>query len=237
MKRILPLIIIALIVALALNYSAAQPSGANITSNITETKTPAAAEFLNTSGGTFTTVLLSAITQNLKWKAYAGNVTGVLTLDDSGNYSIYQWTISEFTGEVYASRNSSVSWPNIQCANLTHVANEEKIMNHTTSNLDSINNTFSSQLHKGFYVGNVQIIQSDCKSTFTWANDTAQTPSIDAPFQELLLYDGIGLVYATFIDDNTQGFNYKDYDFQMILADRGVGGYSATKYYFYMELQ
>ena len=238
MKRdMLPILLFAAIILSLMYPVIAQPSGANVTNVSSETKSPAAADYINTSGGSFTTIILSAETQNLKWKAYAGNVTGVLTLDDSGDYSIFQWEISEFTGEVYASRNDSIDWTQIRCANETHVQNEETIMNHTTSNPDSINSTFNLNLHKEFFVGTTKINQSTCKSTFTWVNDTQQTPALDAPFQELLLYDGSNLVYTTFIDDNTQGFNYETYDFQMIVAEKGVGGYPNTPYYFYMELQ
>jgi len=215
----------------------AQPSGVDITYNVTETKSPAPADYINTSGGTFTTLILSAETQNLRWKAYAGNVTGVLTLDDSGNYSIFQWTLTTITGEVYATRNNSVTWSGIRCANESDIIAEEIALNHTTSHSDSINSTFSYKIHRSFYVGNVQINQSSCRSTFTWANDTAQTPSVDAPFQEVLLEDGTNFIYSTFIDDNTQGFNFNKYDFQMIVAEKGVGNYPATPYYFYMELQ
>jgi hypothetical protein len=234
MKKLFVLIILLVILV---EYSYAQPTGANITYNSSETKTPAPAQSLNTSGGSFTTVILSSQTQNLKWKAYAGNVTGVLTLDDSGNYSIYQWQLTAMAGEVYATRNNSIYWPSIMCANSAQIVAEETAMNHTTTNADSINNTFHYRLHRGFYVGLQNISQSTCQSTFTWANNTAQTPSVTAPFQELLLTDGSSLVYATFIDDNTQGFNFNKYDFQMIVAERGIGGYANTRYYFYMELE
>lgn len=236
-KTILTAALFFLLVLPFLKFTLAQPSGANITFNATETKTSAPAQYLNTSGGTFTTLILNAETQDLKWKAYAGNVTGVLTLDDSGNYSIFQWALTAITGEVYASRNDSITWSNIRCANNTNISNEETAMNHTTSSPDSINSTFSYRIHRGFYVGSIQIPQSTCRSAFTWANDTAQTPSVDAPFQEVLLHDGTSMVYMTFIDDNTQGFNFKRYDFQMIVAEKGVGGYPNTRYYFYMELE
>ncbi len=219
-----------------LSYVIGQPSGAQITYNVTETKTPAPADYLNTSGGTFTTLLLQSETQNLRWKAYAGNVSGVLTLDDSGDYSIYQWSLTEITGEVYASRNDSITWASVACASENQITTEDTNMNHTSSNEDSINSTFSYQIHKGFTVGTVPIAENTCRSTFTWANDTAQTPSVDAPFAEVLLHDGSNLIYTTFIDDNTQGFNYNNYDFQMIVAEKGVGGYPNTRYYFYMEL-
>jgi hypothetical protein len=223
------------IALIGLAYS--QPSGSDILFNTSETKAPAPAEYLNTSGGSFTTMILSAETQNLRWKAYVGNVTGVLTLDDSGNYSIFQWGLTSMTGEVYASRNNSITWTSIACASETMINTEQTMMNHSSTGLDNINNTFSYKIHRGFYVGSAQILQSTCKSAFTWANDTAQIASVNAPFQEMLLSDGASLIYATFIDDNTQGFNYNKYDFQMIVAERGVGTYPNTRYYFYMELQ
>ena len=172
----------------------------------------------------------------MRWKAYAGNVTGVLTLDDSGDYSIYQWGLTDMTGEVYTSRNDSITWASIACATEGQITTEDTNMNHTSSADDSINTTFSSQIHRGFTVGVVPIGESTCRSTFTWVNASPQTPSINAPFAEVLLHDGSNLIYTTFIDDNTQGFNYNDYDFQMIVAERGVAGYPNTRYYFYMEL-
>lgn len=235
-KALAIVLMFSLIISM-LNYTSAQPSGANITNISTETKTPAPAEYINTSGGTFTTLILYSETQNLRWKAYAGNVTGVLTLDDSGDYSIYQWSLTDITGEVYATRtNNSISWASIQCANETHIYNEEIALNHTTDADDSINSTFSYQIHRPFTVGIVPIPQSQCRSTFTWINNSPQTPAVDAPFTEVLLYDSSYLIYTTFIDDNTQGFNYNDYDFQMIVPERGVAGYPNERYYFYMEL-
>ena len=181
-NRIIAIAVLILII-LTFNYTFGQPSGAQITYNQTETKTPAPAEYINTSGGTFTTLILYSETQNLRWKAYAGNVTGVLTLDDSGDYSIYQWSLTDITGEVYATRtNNSISWASIQCANETHIYNEEIALNHTTDADDSINSTFSYQLHRPFTVGIVPIPQSQCRSTFTWINDTAPTPAADDPF-------------------------------------------------------
>jgi hypothetical protein len=226
-----------LIICIMSSFAYGQPSGAVIQYNTSETKTPASAQYLNTSGGTFTTLILSAESQNLKWKAYAGNVSGVLTLDDSGDYSIFQWELSEITGRVFATRNESITWSNIGCASQANIYSEETLMNHTSEKEDSINTTFSLQLHREFYVGTKRINESTCRSAFTWANNTAQTPSIDSPYQEVLLHDTSSMVYATFIDDDAVGFNFKNYDFQMIVPEKGVGGYENTRYYFYLELE
>jgi hypothetical protein len=238
MKRKTINLVLLFLLGLALvSMAYSQPSGSTILYNTSETKTPAPADYLNTSGGSFTTMILRAETQNLRWKAYVGNVTGVLTLDDSGNYSIFQWGLTSMTGEVYASRNNSITWSSIGCASQAMVDTEQTAMNHSLTGQDNINSTFSYKIHRGFFAGSAEIAQSTCKSAFTWANDTAQVASINAPFQEMLLSDGASLIYATFIDDNTQGFNYNKYDFQMIVAEKGVGGYPNTRYYFYMELQ
>jgi hypothetical protein len=102
---------------------------------------------------------------------------------------------------------------------------------------DNINSTFNYQIHKEFYVASTKLTQSTCKSAFTWANNTAQTPSVTSPYQEVVLWDTRGLIFTTFINDGAEGFNFNNYDFQMILPEKGVGGYPNTRYYFYMELQ
>ena len=213
-----------------------EPTGAQINYNATETKPPAPAEYLNTSGGTFTTLVLYAETQNPRWKAYAGNVTGTLTLDDAQNYTIYNWELTVPSGQVYASRNSSIEWSNINCSNLSMIYQEETIMSHTTSNSDSINSTFRYRIHRGFYVAERLIKNSTCPSIATWVNDTPQAITEDALFQEMLLSDNKSLVYATLMQDSEQGFNFKNYDFQMIVAERDIEGPSATPYYFWVEL-
>jgi len=229
-------VLIALLIA-AISYSVAQPFGANIVSNTTEMKNATPAGSIDPAGGTFTTLVLNVTSQNLKWKAYIGNVTGLLTLYDEDDYTIFQWQTSDFSGSVFASRNDSVTWDNVACASDINITREETIMNHTTTADDSINTTFNIKTHKQFWVGTINIPQSSCRSAFTWANDTAQTPSVDAPFQEVLLHDGVNMIYTTFIYDDAQGFDYNSYDFQMIVPENGVTSSAATRYYFYMELQ
>jgi hypothetical protein len=236
-KKDIALLILFVLLLSTIQYTFGQPAGADFSNNITETKTPYAAESLNTSGGTFTTVVFNSTTQNLKWKAYAGNVSGALVLDDGEDYSIYEWTLTALTGEVYASRASSITWSGITCADSTDISTEEIAMNHTSSSVDSIVNTFNNDVHQEFYVGTVNVAQSTCNTTYTWVNDSAQSESLTNPFQEMLLHDGTNMVYSTFINDDVQGFDFNDYDFQMILPEKGVGGYTATRYYFYLELQ
>jgi hypothetical protein len=227
---------LVIMMVLMANIALGQPTGAQITYNLSETKQPSPADWINTSGGTFTTMILYAETQNPRWKAYAGNVSGTLVLDDALGFTIYNWNLTYSTGKVFASRNDSVDFDNIQCAPQGTINAENTAMNHSQTAADSINATFPYKIHKEFYVGTTYIQNSTCRSTVTWVNDTKQQISEDALFQEILLTDLDSLVYTTLLLDSKQGFNFKRYDFQMIVAEKDLPGLQATPYYFYMEL-
>ena len=109
-------------------------------------------------------------------------------------------------------------------------------MNHTSSNKDSINSTFKYSVHREFYVGTNHILNSTCRSIATWVNNTAQNLTEEALFQEMLLTDNSNLVYTTILHDSEQGFNFQNYDFQMIVAEKDILGEQATPYYFWVEL-
>ncbi|MBD3203365.1 hypothetical protein GF327_03665 [Candidatus Woesearchaeota archaeon] len=233
--RILGFILVFFAILFRISY-AIEPTGAMIPYSNSETKDSEPASFVNTSGGTFTTLILYGETQNPRWKAYVGNISGKFTLDDADNYTIYDWSLTTVTGEVYASRNDSVDWNSIECANHTIISGEETAMNHTFSNEDSINNTFEYEIHKEFYVGTTYIENSTCRSTATWVNNTQQTVTEDALFQEVLLTDKTNLIYTTLLHDEEQGFNFKNYDFQMIVPEKDLPGEQSTPYFFWIEL-
>ena len=234
------MIIVALfgIIAATATLVLATPEGPTINSVSNTTRTPATAALLNTSGGTITTIRINATTQNSRWKAFVGNVSGTLTLDDASASSIYQWSVISVSGEVYATRKSAtVSWSAIACANITHITNEENNLSQTNPN-DNISKTFSSINHTQFYVGTTLIANNTCRSIHTYVNDGNQ--SLD--FQEILLYDGSNdtngnLVYTTTFQSRTTGYDGNTYDFQLIVPENGAPTWtSSTAYYFYVEL-
>ena len=216
----------------------ATPSGPTVTFIQNETKQPSAARVINTTGGSITTVVLNATTQNTRWKAYVGNVTGTLTLDDANDNTIFDWTVTNVIGEIYATRSSSsINWSGVNCSSQTQIANENFALNHTNKD-DNISATFSSQLHRSFYVSTQQILQDSCYSVHTYVNSTSQSTK----FEEVVLYDSTianngNIIYATPLEQDTYGFDNSTYDFQMIVPENGLAGYSSsTAYYFYVEL-
>jgi hypothetical protein len=229
-------IVSVLIILLVQGYLAlAVPEGANVTFNFTETRTPTSAASIATAGGTFTTLLLNGTTQTLRWKAYVGNATGTLTLDDAGGSTIYDWRLVSIAGEVYASRSNSIVWSSVNCSPRSLVENETLTMNMSFSSADNLNKTFNMSVHKQFFVGGNRIYNSTCPAIATYVNDSRQVSSESALFQEVLLSDGPHLVYSTLLEPGQIGFDRSRYNFQMIVPENEYAG-APTPYYFYLEL-
>ena len=234
-NQIAGILVILILLAAALVY-AAVPSGPGISVGGIDNGTTRPATTVTTAGGTIATIVLNATTQNPHWKAYVGNVTGRMELADAQGYSIYEWNVTIPAGEVYVTRNGSISWANIRCANSTNLATEDTAMNHTSTADDSISNTFTRNIHRSFWTASTEFVQNQCNHTLsTFVNGTTQSST--SFFQEIVLSDTSNLVYATIMENNIIGFNRQNYDFQMIVPERGWDGpVSSTAYYFYVEL-
>jgi len=227
--------LLLLLLCVAIYQVFADPSGSSITSASSTTAQNASPGSRSDGRGTITTLLLNSIQQDQRWKAYVGNVTGLLSLDNANNFTIYSWDLLTVTGEVYASRFGNLSWTSVSCASHGLINNESSFFSMIQSNADRINATFNWSIHKGFSVGTNTINANSCNSTVTYVNDTRQVPTAGSPFQELLLQDTNGyLMYLTDINDNTQGYDNTSYDFQMIVPENNTG--VPTPYYFYIEL-
>lgn len=213
----------------------AAPQGVTITYNYTEEAPIRPADSHIAKGGSFTTLVLNVTSQTSKWKAYVGNVTGKLTLDNSQGNTIYDWALTVVQGEVYVSRNNSVNFTSLSCATPANILAEEAFLNINSSVDDSINKTFRQKIHKSFVVGGTGTIQnSTCYAIATYVNDTAQPASENATFQEILLSDGKNLVFVTLLENHKLGFDIGIYDFQIIVPDDP--SLASTPYYFYAEL-
>ncbi|MFH0978183.1 MAG: hypothetical protein V1837_02665 [Candidatus Woesearchaeota archaeon] len=186
--------------------------------------------------GTITTIRINVTQQSLYWKAYLGNVSGKITLDDNLNYTMFDWTLTSSGGEVFASRKAStVLWTSIRCANKTVVEAESLALNHTFEKTDGLNKTFRRNNHTSFFVGNQPIGANSCNHTaHPYVNDGPQKSS----FSEVLLYDTEGwIVYASVMNQSVHGYNNQHVDFQMLVGEKGQEGFQTpVAYYFYVEL-
>jgi len=241
-------IMLMLITMITLSYISALvlavPEGPTLSyvTNYTKVAAGAAGPYNNTGGYIYEYRM--TITQvNNRWKAFVGNVTATLALTDSA-YSIYSWTLAgnQTNGNVFASRNDTINWNRVICANSSLIAEEETLINVTSSRQDSIGSTFSASNHTSFLVN--QQALTGCPTVYTYVNNSAQAANSNANhFQEILLasnYSGTGynMIYSTKMEDNWYAYyTGRTYDFQMIVPDYGDTGIAADiPYYFYVEL-
>ncbi len=243
--RMEKLVIVFLLVLLitssfgALNISSsvsAQPAGVDISLNETETITPEPAAELTTAGGTFTTLVLNGTFQTPRWKAYVGNVSGRLALQDASSQSIYDWDLVTVSGQVYVTRHEDIDWASIDCASEQSILSEQLNLNIDDESADSINRTFNETIHRSFFVGTTQIVESSCRAIATYVDDARQEPSVESSFQEILLEDGSSnLVFASLIEQAQVGYDSQFYDFQLIVPEDPTAA-DPTTYYFFAEI-
>ncbi len=230
------------------------PDGVTVTHVTNLTRTVGAGTIVNQStagisGGYIFIMNLSGDSQNARWKAFAGNVSGKLTLDDANSNTIYDWSFATISGEIYATRHSaSVNWSGINCAPLNATETENINLSHTNKD-DNISATFVTLDNQAMTVGSVSVKADTCRTINVYQN-SQDTGGAGDVFEELILYDrgnfswdqnqtSFGkIVYAQNLQGDTTGFdNVNTFDFQLIVPERGSQGWSSsTPYYFYMEL-
>lgn len=226
-----------LAIILSSSFIWALPAGPVINYVSNSTATSVSANRSTDAKGTITIVTLDSNQQDYKWKAYVGNVSGKLALDDGTTATIYDWTLGTPSGEVYVTRASSVSWDNVTCANDSVITNEQSALGMTDLDSDNINKTFNYTAHQSFLVGTKNITQSSCRNTATYVSDSPQVVDENALFQEVLLADSLtgSLIFTTVIEDNQAGYNDAPFDFQLLVAENESSA-TPTLYYFFVEL-
>ncbi|MBU0979577.1 MAG: hypothetical protein KJ709_02125 [Nanoarchaeota archaeon] len=227
------------------------PTGFNATNSSRRIEAPATS--FEAKAGNITEVLIQATTQSQTWAGFVGNISGIITLDDETNKTLFDWTMTRPMGEVYASE-STITWDtgNIKCYNYSHddgsylsVEEYETTLGIGVYDADGVNETFlNNRTHDSFYAAGNFINGNESAKTdgpacpaVSLYTDAGQSDDI---FQEVLLYDLTSNkpVYTSLIERDVQtGFNVKPWDFEMIVGVDGHNGSTATKtYYFYVEL-
>jgi hypothetical protein len=188
------------------------------------------------ASGTITVITMSSNQQDYKWKAYVGNITGKVALDDANGKSIYDWDLGVGTGgEVYVSRFGDINWANVTCVNQASIDTEQTGLSMPSSSKDNINSTFNYTTHADFTVGTIPV--SGCRSTATYIDDTPQVMGPTADFQEILLRDTTtnNMIYATIVEAAQLGYDNQTHDFQLLVAENESATVPSS-YFFWVEL-
>lgn len=259
MRTILSLLVLFCLVFSSFGFFAAlDPTGAGIT--VGDSSRPQGGDASNHSAfaGNITYLTVSSgsgATQS--WQGYFGSVSGGIKLADASDNILYNWSVVSPEGEVYASTNSSIAWTNIQCFNLTangtyndesgnggttnlygtNVTQLESTFNVDSSDLDSVNYTFSSFNHDSFFSASQEFAADECPSAQLFTNNSQ---SEDGLFEEVLLYEPVtaSVVYTSILEESANGFNGSAIDFEMMVLEDGHGADTATTtYFFFVEIE
>jgi len=240
-RIIATLVVLAVLAFTSLHGAFADPTGATILSNTTAGQPSSTAGNRTDAGGTITTLTISAVQQNNRWKAYVGNVSGRLSLDNAAGFTIYDWELSggAIAGEVYVTRYSSITFSNLSCGNVGNITAESTYMNMTTTQVDGINRTFNYTDHRAITVGTIPPVTLNadtCPSTATYVNDSRQNMTGTQAYDQVITQDPSSrVVFIGIINDNTGGYDNSPYDFQMIVPENAANA-TPTTYYFFTEL-
>lgn len=221
----------------------AQPVGVTVT-NITTLSQGVSPDSRTDEGGTITIMNVAVNQQNFAWKAYVGNITATLTLDDSNGFTIYDWSIAQasLSGELYATRWSSITWTNISCANQSIIASEQSAVAMSAGDSDSINQTFNYSTHPTYVIAGTTLTNGTCRSLYTHHNRSSQVDNESSSvFSEIIVQNVQDrLIYVTQLETDMFAYssnatNNITYDFQLIVAENDLAG-NTTTYYFYAEI-
>ncbi len=145
MKRLITLMAYAMVFTLGIGFALAAPQAGQSTIGATGQYSAPAANSVTAGGGNVTEVNVSSNQGTQKWQGFYGNVSGSLKLGD-GSSTFYDWTGVTFQG-VFASPDSNVNWGNgitaVTSASTPNLATLDTDYGFTSSDADSINNTFS----------------------------------------------------------------------------------------------
>ena len=164
-------------------------------------------------------------------------MTGAIRLADASANVMYNWSIANPSGEVYASTSNSVAWGSIACFDwATNGVALETSYGIGADDADGVNETFATgNGYDEFYTAGTQFTSGTCMSTKVY-DDSGQ--GVDNHFEEVLLHDGSNVVFTSLLEDDVNGFDNAPHDFEMLVLEDGHGTDTATTtYYFYVELE
>lgn len=230
--RKLTFLLLVTSVFLTAGVLAVQPFGADSVTEENSTRAPMdPADSHDAIAGNVTEITVTAYSITQSWQGYFGNVSGTIMLADSSDNVMYNWSLAEPEGEIYATNASAtLDWTNIQCFNFTaagtfaddsanrggtsqfgmNLTQLEAAYNITWDDVDGVNETFSlagthesgaGLEHDLFYTNNLEFAPGECLSTHVFSSPSGE--ATDGTFQEVLLYepDSQAVVFASILDE------------------------------------
>lgn len=214
---------VILVISLSAIAFATEPDGATVSVGTPQHKNDTLPGNVTADGGNITQVNLTGEVSTTAWQGFYGQVTGSITLEDNTGDVLYSWNVTNASGEVLASRNSTINFATV--AGVQNCTVDETL---TGTGTDRVNNTFTNGT-VDFEIAGVSITAA-C-NTFTYVANATQTNR----YQEIILNaTGVTSIYVTKINDSTTSFDGTLQDYQMIVPD--FSNTTTSTYFFFVEI-
>jgi hypothetical protein len=234
-NRVLCIALLISLLLISAEAAFAAPEGVyNITRLASERRTPLGGTQVSAQGGNVTTLSIVSKSQSTAWQGFVGNISGSIVLDNAANSTFYSWNITNITGEIYASRNSSINWNIIYAVN--DCAVDEDL---TGKNSERTSKTFTANDNTvNFSVGTIAINSSSACAALTNINNTKQKQLGTNLFENVILINSNSstnsTIYTGVLQNGVAGFDSQLYNFQLLVPVNHTSGFST--YYIYAEL-
>ena len=116
-------IVVLLLLILAAIVAAVPDGDVAMTLQNSTRRVSGGATSISAEAGNVSWLTLDGKSVTQSWQGFVGNVTGSITLDDAYNFTLYDWSLSSPSGEVYATYLTSVDWTTgyVQCWNWSNL--------------------------------------------------------------------------------------------------------------------
>jgi hypothetical protein len=212
----------------AVAYANPDPSGATLSPGNSSRGTNPSVASTNAQGGNTSQLNLNQSRITEIWQGFFGNVTGKITLQNSGGNTFYDWTPITIGGEVYATRTTVASWTSINCTNSTQWENEETSLSIPLNQTDGVNETYLVTTHPAITIGTTSL--TGCRSTRPYN----YTSTSSAFWNVLLNSDTTNVVYTTILKSGQNAFDNTTVAFELLVPTNKTT--STATYFFYVEL-
>jgi hypothetical protein len=218
------------------------------------TKAAVTGDTVTATAGNINSLVLTATTVTQTWQGYYGNITGVISLEDASGNPLYNWSLDDPEGLIFATtKTTAPDWADVVCWDQSSVdtdnyytlAEYRSALGLVDADVDDIDTTFTDQNHAVMYFAGVTISANSCDSVAYLFNSSGEKEA--GVFVETLLYDpdavdGSGdgdIIFTAIIEDGAvDGFNDIDNDFQLMVGENGHNSNAGTTtYYIYAYIE
>jgi len=215
-KTVLGIIMALIALTMLTTFASAAPAGPRNLDRIYDSHWPVwDALTMTAMAGNVSELIFNASTVTRTYQGYFGNITGFITLGDSQNNTLYDWSVASPKGQIYAVRDPTVPvWETVTCASQDELQSEDlRIGANETIDEDSVNRTFvvggapdqiarfgsTELIHPQFWVANQSILENSCPLAVMYNDSYMPSPY----FKEVMLSDNTAGHVPTGLGDTT----------------------------------